>query len=132
MDKLFNPSFQASLSLMAADPVYYAMTAGPVVKGRSRQWETFRKHYMSAHPNCEACGTRDNCEAHHIWAFEYYPELELVESNLIALCRTHHFVIGHFCDWHSYNPKVRDDAAVYLLHYDNRPHSRTVNKPLAV
>jgi lysophospholipase L1-like esterase len=36
---------------------------------------------------------------------------ELDPSNLFECCRYHHFWVGHFGDWRTYNPDVRADAA---------------------
>jgi predicted secreted acid phosphatase len=50
-------------------------------------------------------------EVHHIFPVHLVPGLELVPTNLITLCRPHHFELGHHKDWADYNPDVRHDAA---------------------
>lgn len=77
---------------------------------RSPKWETVRRHYIKSHGECEACGTRVGLNVHHIKPFHLFPELELDQSNLITLCRKHHFEIGHKKDWSDYNINVRADA----------------------
>lgn len=39
---------------------------------------------------CEACGKRKDLELHHKKLLSEYPELKLVESNLITLCKKCH------------------------------------------
>ena len=86
---------------------------------RSGSWPTVRNKYVAEHPVCEACGTDQNLNVHHIKPFHEHPELELDFGNLITLCREHHFTIGHDPDgpngperpnWKSSNPDVRQDC----------------------
>lgn len=77
---------------------------------RSSQWSTIRKHYLESHPECEACGTREDLNVHHVKPYHTNPELELDISNLITLCRKHHLEIGHRGNWKDANPYVREDA----------------------
>lgn len=107
-------------------PAYYSPPASdlhdlhhPELVGsapRSSKWPTFRKHYLAAHPGCAACGTLESVELHHIQPFHERPELELDESNVIGLCREHHFTLGHRCqtgksNWGlCSNPDVVTDA----------------------
>lgn len=91
---------------------------------RSSQWTTVRNKFVKEHPVCEACGSNENLNVHHIKPFHSNPELELEWSNLITLCREHHFYIGHDPDgpngplkpnWKESNPNVRRDAAEFYL-----------------
>ena len=86
---------------------------------RSPKWPTVRKHFLEKHPACEACGKSTGwIECHHCEPFHENPARELDESNLITLCRDHHFHIGHDPDytgpelpsWSRSNPNVRQDA----------------------
>lgn len=85
---------------------------------RSSAWQTVRDDYVDQHPACEVCGTTSELNVHHILPFHMYPTLELDPSNLITLCRTHHYRVGHDPDgtgplrpnWKSFNPDVWDDA----------------------
>lgn len=89
---------------------------------RSSQWAKVRHSYIMSHPTCEACGSVDNLNVHHVKPFHEHPELELDLGNLITLCREHHFRIGHDPDgsgpakpnWSAANPQVREDAAAML------------------
>lgn len=86
---------------------------------RSSEWVQVRSDFVRKHPRCEACGSGYNLNVHHIEPFHQRPDLELVEDNLITLCREHHFRIGHDPDgkgprkpsWLESNPNVRSDAA---------------------
>lgn len=91
----------------------------PLEGDRSGRWPTVRKHFMEQHPVCEACGSDQDLNVHHIKPFHEYPELELEQLNLITQCREHHFLIGHDPDgplgprppnWKESNPNVRADA----------------------
>ena len=58
-------------------------------------------------------------EAHHLRPFHLWPELELDEGNLLALCEGNHdinchLVIGHDFDFRGYNPDAVIDAARLL------------------
>ena len=85
---------------------------------RSSEWVQVRSDFVRKHPRCEACGSTANLNVHHIEPFHQRPDLELVEDNLITLCREHHFRIGHDPDgkgprkpsWLESNPNVRQDA----------------------
>lgn len=91
---------------------------------RSGKWTTVRNRFVEDHPVCEACGGDDDLNVHHIMPFHESPELELEASNLITLCRDHHFDIGHDPDgpegprtpnWKLSNPHVRSDARKHFL-----------------
>ena len=86
---------------------------------RSSERVQVRSDFVRKHPRCEACGSTANLNVHHVVPFHQRPDLELVEDNLITLCREHHFRIGHDPDgrgplkpsWLLSNPNVRSDAA---------------------
>lgn len=94
---------------------------------RSSQWPSVRAKYLRSHPTCEACNAKDDLNVHHIKPYHLYPELELVTSNLITLCRTHHFLVGHDPDgsgpkkpnWSEANLNARADAK-RLLEYNTQ------------
>ncbi len=89
---------------------------------RSPCWRKARAAYIADHPDCAACGTTEDCEVHHVRPFaEIIADpatayLECHPSNLITLCRRHHFELGHCCqtgksNWGlCSNPNVREDA----------------------
>jgi len=78
---------------------------------RSSKWSAVRRDFLKLHPACEACGSTDDLNVHHIQPFNVAPELELDPTNLITLCRKHHFEVGHLGNWKSANATVREDAA---------------------
>lgn len=85
---------------------------------RASEWVQVRNEFVRRHPRCEACGSANDLNVHHIVPFHERPDLELVEDNLITLCREHHFRIGHDPDgrgprkpsWLESNPNVRKHA----------------------
>lgn len=78
---------------------------------RSGKWSEVRRDFLKLHPTCEACGVESDLNVHHIKPFNQFPELELEPTNLITLCRKHHFEVGHLGNWKSANATVREDAA---------------------
>ena len=84
---------------------------------RSRRWPACRRAHLKRQPVCQACGSRKNLEVHHRLPFHLFPELELVQENLITLCedpgKNCHFMFGHLYSWHAYNPSVVEDAALW-------------------
>lgn len=82
---------------------------------RSPQWPKVRSEFLRRHGKCEACGTRNDLNVHHVKPFHLYPEKELDPTNLITLCRDCHLRYGHACDahgrvnWSCENPNVRED-----------------------
>jgi 5-methylcytosine-specific restriction endonuclease McrA len=86
---------------------------------RSSEWSAVRAAHVKRHPACLACGSVEQLNVHHIEPFHLRPDLELEPSNLVTLCREHHFRIGHDPDgpwkpqkpsWIKSNPNVRQDA----------------------
>lgn len=92
---------------------YYLNEAHP----RSPKWPAVRAEHLKDHPICEVCGAT-KVEVHHIKPFHLRRDLELERSNLITLCREHHFKVGHDPDgdgpakpsWNAENKNVRADA----------------------
>ena len=101
---------------------------------RSGKWPTVEKHFLEAHPTCEACGSKKRLNVHHCKPFHLDPELELDPNNLITLCmdtKECHLHLGHGGSFKQYCPDVRKFAAetlkrpekydqVCILAYDNR------------
>lgn len=97
--------------------------SGKVLLGqkRSSKWRKARKEYLKEHPTCECCGSKKRLEVHHIVPFSLDSSLELIESNLITLCRKHHCFVGHLMSWLSFNKDVKTDSKVWLQKIGNRP-----------
>lgn len=102
-----------------------SLFASPQVMGavpRSSHWPAVRDAFLKANPTCAVCGCRDDIEAHHCDPYHLHPERELDPTNLIALCRRDHLLFGHLGNWSSWNPSVREDAALWRAKILNRPH----------
>jgi hypothetical protein len=65
---------------------------------------------------CAWCGRTVDLNRHHIIPHSFSPELVNTPTNLVVLCRDCHFVLGHRCDWKTYNP----DLGVILVTFTNR------------
>jgi hypothetical protein len=89
---------------------------------RSSQWTNVRKQHLKDNNSCCACGKKDKLEVHHIEPYHVNPNRELDPSNLITLCKSCHFIIGHLMDWTSWNIDVISDSRVYLNKVKNRPY----------
>lgn len=59
---------------------------------------------------CRCCGSSENLNVHHIQPFHINPALECDPTNLVTLCRDHHFHIGHRDNWKNSNPNVCADC----------------------
>lgn len=88
---------------------------------RSPHWPAVRAAFLKTSPECAVCGGKNDLEAHHVLPFHLHRDKELDPANLIALCREHHFTFGHLCSWSSYNPHVREDAAIWRKKIKERP-----------
>ena len=87
----------------------HAVFEGP----RSGKWPAVRQRFIKAHPCCEACGSSQNLNVHHIFSFKNNPELELDPDNLITLCRKHHFFLGHSGNWTITHKKCQEEVKAY-------------------
>lgn len=82
---------------------------------RSSKWGKLEKEFVTLHPQCAACGTKERLQAHHKKPFHLHPELELDPANLIVLCMSPghecHLNLGHGDSWKCYNSNVEVDAS---------------------
>lgn len=88
---------------------------------RDPRWDKLRDKVVAEAGECQACNSRRNLEAHHKTPVHVWPEGELVEDNLIVLCRDCHFTFGHLRDWSSWNVDVEKDCAAYRKKIESRP-----------
>ncbi len=88
---------------------------------RSSGWSKLRKRIVSSRGKCAVCGKTKGLEGHHIKPFRLFPELELVVSNIVVLCRRHHFSIGHLEYWKSYNTQLHESIAYFKRMLKGRP-----------
>lgn len=79
---------------------------------RSPHWGTAQNKHLKRQPMCQCCRSVKNLQVHHIKPFHLFPELELVESNLITLCMDNdcHLLVGHGGSFKAYNPEVETDC----------------------
>ena len=90
---------------------------------RHPRWASVRKDHLRREPACAACGGSRKLEVHHILPVSAPGgrERELDPDNLITLCEPHHALFGHFMDYCSWNPSVREDATHWRERIRNRP-----------
>jgi len=88
---------------------------------RSPRWGAVRAKYIKEHPECSACGDKDELEIHHVKPYHEDRSLELEPDNLITLCRDCHFYFGHLKSWRSWNVTVREDAVSFRKRVEERP-----------
>lgn len=104
--------FAAGLvSLVAWAPMATEPLQAVPFESRSGQWPAVRRTHLRAFPSCAVCGSKTEPQVHHVVPFGEDPAKELDPTNLITLCRTHHFCVGHAQNWRCANPHVREDAA---------------------
>ncbi len=112
------------LAILATVPRFTSPSAEnhPVLgAARSSQWPAVERAHLAEHPECAVCGSKEQLNVHHVVPFHVRPDLELERSNLITLCRNHHFWWGHLGSWRSWNPDVREDAAIWRKKIEGRP-----------
>jgi 5-methylcytosine-specific restriction endonuclease McrA len=89
-------------------------------ESRGNGWQRVRALHLELYPACEACGSIESLNVHHIASVRDRPDLELEPSNLMTFCRAHHFAVGHDPDgidgplrpnWSRVNPRAKEDAA---------------------
>ncbi len=94
-----------------------------ISSNRSNKWKKVREDHIKKQPFCQACGRNTNLEVHHIEPVSINPDRELDPENLITLCSKYcHLVFGHFMDYNSWNPNVKEDCGVY--------YNKVLNKPI--
>ena len=90
-----------------------------VAAGRSSKWPAIRADHLRREPRCVACGTSEHLNVHHVRPFQFYPELELKDTDdqLVTLCETPdrecHRLFGHGGNFRLWNPNARRDAMRY-------------------
>lgn len=70
-------------------------------------WQRCRRAFLKKVGKvCVICNTKKAIQVHHVKPRHLFPELSLVNTNLIALCRDCHFHIGHLCSYFTYNLNI--------------------------
>jgi len=88
---------------------------------RSRTWRKTKREFAKIHPKICPFGCTKKIELHHKVPFHVAPHLEEVFSNLMWLCRKHHFEWGHLNNFHSHNMDVVADTEWFKEKIKNRP-----------
>ena len=92
---------------------------------RSSRWASVRRAHLSMFPTCAVCGTKGSLlkpnEVHHIILYSQDKTKELLPSNLLTVCRDHHFFVAHLMSWSSWNKNVRQDAQYWHAKIISRP-----------
>jgi 5-methylcytosine-specific restriction endonuclease McrA len=91
---------------------------------RSPRWPAERALHLRLYPACAVCGTKNDIDVHHKKPFHLYPELELVITNLMTLCTTHHLLFGHLGDWRAWNKAVDKDVELWKEKFQWRLYHR--------
>lgn len=83
------------------------------LQARSPLWPAKRREHIRREPCCQACGAWGDLEVHHLWpvSFPNGKEAELVDANLITMCRACHLEHGHSFDYAARNVHCREDCA---------------------
>lgn len=92
---------------------------------RSAKWPEVMKAHLKEEPLCAVCKSKGKLlnalNVHHCLPFHLHPDLELDDTNLITLCRIHHFWFGHLGNWASFNKDVRIDCLNFWNKIKSRP-----------
>ena len=88
---------------------------------RSGRWPSVRKQFLKENPTCAVCGTKKNLECHHVVPYHIDKNMELLESNLLTLCRRDHLIFGHLDSFRSFNSNVKTDSGIWYNKIKNRP-----------
>lgn len=103
----------------------------PLGVSRSSRWPKARAAHLAVYPFCAVCNGKAKLEVHHIKPFHEFPELELVESNMVTLCEsgnggvTCHLHYGHLGNYKNINPDVLTDIPIWRVKLDNaKPATR--------
>lgn len=86
---------------------------------RSPLWRAVRAKHLEQYPTCLGCGGTKKLEVHHIIPFHVAPDLELVPTNLMTLCRRKkfgihcHLLLGHFGSYRRFNINAREHARTW-------------------
>ena len=109
--------------MIESGPSSVLIPAMPLLGDRSDKWPKLERKWKERHPECAVCNTTaGQIDVHHVVPFHADPSKELDESNLMTLCRLHHFLFGHLMDWASWNDRVRVDAPLWHEKIVHRPH----------
>jgi hypothetical protein len=71
-------------------------------------WQRCKKEFYKIVPKeCACCGNKKKIQVHHKKPRHLFPELALVQNNLIALCSDCHLRLGHLGSYFQYNDEIQ-------------------------
>ena len=88
---------------------------------RSSQWPAVRKNFLMENPVCEICFSRKNINVHHKVPVHIDKTKELLNTNLVTLCRECHWIFAHYKSWHSYSTDLDKDILIWRQKITSRP-----------
>lgn len=104
----------------------------PPAERRSPQWPPVERAFLRAHPECRGCGSRRNLNAHHLVPFHVDRAKELDPDNLVAVCRSCHFVLCHRNDWSNWEPDAPRLLDAHRARTGARPFGSAVRAAAAL
>ena len=93
----------------------------PPIK-RNRTWGYVRAVHLRRFPKCALCGGTKRLQVHHIIPVHVRPDFELVDINLMTLCRAKkygvdcHLAFGHHGNFRKWNINVRESINMMHIH----------------
>jgi len=82
------------------------------------KWQRCRRDFLKKTGKvCVCCGTRKKIEVHHKLPRHIRPDLAVDQTNLIALCKSCHFHLGHLNSYFTYNENVSN--VCWFAHNNN-------------
>ena len=104
--------------------ITYKIQASKPKLARSVTWSTVRRHHLQKQPECQACGSKQKLEVHHIIPTHVDKTKELDPNNLLTLCENPatgfcHYIFGHLSlSWWKYNLDVIEEAENHKQNID--------------
>jgi len=93
---------------------HYLNLTAPDGASLNWSWQRCRRAFLKKVGKvCVCCDTKKKIEVHHILPRHIRPDLAVNMTNLIALCKSCHFHIGHLCSYFNYNETI-DLVAWYV------------------
>ncbi len=91
-----NDSLKCAECVKKADKQDRGWRGSAASRGYDAAWVRFRAWFIRRYPLCQDCldarKVMPTQEVHHVKKLKDFPELRLVESNCMPLCRSHHSV----------------------------------------
>lgn len=96
---------------------HYLNLMAPDKASLNGSWQRCRKKFLKKVGKvCACCGNLKSIQVHHILPRHIRPDLAVVMTNLIALCRWCHLRIGHLGSYFNYNAEIMDVAMYVFKH----------------